>query len=189
MLDSVKFFVKKYMYLCKLKKKKCVVHKSIMVKEPQFIHWGDGVVLGEGTKLLCWSSYNSGKKTQKLNPNLTIGNNVHATRNFVVQCAGKISIGNDVLIASNVFVIDYNHGVNPCTKSYLDNDLNVSEVVIKDGAWIGNDVVILAGVSIGEKSIIGAGSVVTKSIPDFTIAVGNPAKVIKEWNDVKTSKE
>ncbi|MCT7525393.1 hypothetical protein N5T77_10065 [Aliarcobacter cryaerophilus] len=53
-------------------------------------------------------------------------------------------------------------------------------VVIKEGAWIGANSIILPGVTIGKNSVIGAGSIVTKSIPDFSVAVGNPAKIIKK---------
>jgi acetyltransferase-like isoleucine patch superfamily enzyme len=60
-------------------------------------------------------------------------------------------------------------------------------VRIEKGCWIGEKVIILPGVNIGERSIIGAGSVVTKSIPAYSIAVGNPARVIKTWN--KDSKQ
>ena len=140
---------------------------------------GCGIALGEGTKLLCWSSYDSGKEKQILSPSLSIGDNVHATRNLVIQCAGKISIGNNVLIASNVFIIDYNHGTSPQSDSYLDNNLDVKEVIIEDGVWIGNSVVVLPGVVNGKKTIIGAGSVVTHSIPPYSIAAGNPARVLK----------
>jgi lipopolysaccharide O-acetyltransferase len=58
----------------------------------------------------------------------------------------------------------------------------ISPVLIKQGCWIGQNVVILPGVTIGELAIIGANSVVTTSVPDRCIAVGVPAKVIKEWN-------
>ena len=162
-----------------------------MLKEPQFIHLGCGVALGEGSKLLCWSSYDSGKEKQTMSPCLSLGDCVHATRNLVIQCAGKISIGNNVLFASDVFVIDYNHGTSPLSDSYLDNDLDVKEVVIEDGVWIGNSVIVLPGVVVGKKSIIGAGSVVTHSIPPYSIAAGNPARVLKSfdfksmcWKDV-----
>ncbi|RGL06959.1 acyltransferase [Bifidobacterium pseudocatenulatum] len=90
---------------------------------------------------------------------------------------------NDVLLASNVFITDYNHGMSPVANSYLDNPLDISDgVIIGSGAWIGNNVIILGGVSIGEKAVIGAGAVVTKSIPAYSIAVGNPARVIKQYD-------
>ena len=89
-------------------------------------------------------------------------------------------IGRNVLVASNVFIIDYNHGLNLLTMSYLENPL-IRGVFVDDGVWIGNDVIVLPNVHIGKKSIIGAGSVVTKDIPEYCIAVGNPAKVIKKF--------
>ena len=69
-------------------------------------------------------------------------------------------------------------------KHALDNPLNISVggVTIENGVWIGNNVIILPNVTIGEKSIVGAGSVVTKSIPAYSVAVGNPAHVIKHFD-------
>ena len=155
---------------------------DLTLREVDYIHPTGDLFIGVGSRLLCWRSYTSGRGLQKLNPNLSIGNNFHATRNLTIQCAGKTTIGNDVLVASDVFIIDYNHGLDPSTSSYLENLLEVSEVSIGDGVWIGNNVVILPGVHIGKKSIIGAGSVVTKDIPDYCIAVGNPARVIKTYD-------
>ena len=65
---------------------------------------------------------------------------------------------------------------------YMDQTLSSQPVIIEDGCWIGEKVCIMPGVTIGRKSIIGAGSIVTKSIPGYCIAVGNPAKVIKKYN-------
>lgn len=156
--------------------------KSLRFKEFECIHPLGELFIGENSRLLCWTSFDSVTTKQALYPNLIIGKNFHATRNLTIQCAGKITIGNDVLVASDVFIINYNHGLSPQTKSYLNNNLEVSEVVIEDGVWLGNSVVVLPGVHIGKKSIIGAGSVVTKDVPPYSIAAGNPARVIKQYN-------
>lgn len=84
--------------------------------------------------------------------------------------------GNDILICDN------NHGLNPLTASYRDVSLEVKNIKIGQGCWIGDNVCILPGVTIGEKVILGTGSIVTKNIPAYTIAVGNPAKVVKKYN-------
>ena len=117
-------------------------------------------------------------------PSIIIGSGVRITRNLTIQCANRVQIGDNVLIASDVFIIDYNHGNSPLTKNYRDNPLNISVggVTIENGVWIGNNVIILPNVTIGEKSIVGAGSVVTKSIPAYSVAVGNPAHVIKHFD-------
>lgn len=169
----------------KLKNKGVVVGKNIILRNPQYISCGKNVVIGDESKLLCWDSYGEEKYDDL--PEIQIGDNFCATRNFTIQCANKVIIGKNVLAASNVFIIDYNHGINPLTMSYLDNPLTRGVVFIDDGVWIGNDVIILPNVHIGKKSIIGAGSVVTKNIPEFCIAVGNPAKVIKKF-DIKENR-
>lgn len=113
---------------------------------------------------------------------IQIGNNVCFGDNVKVLSGSLVKIEDNCTIAGNVFISSENHGLNPLTESFNDNDLECDDVVIKQGAWLGEKVIILPGVSIGEKTIVGAGSVVTKSIPDYCIAVGNPAKVIKKWD-------
>lgn len=168
--------------ILKTNNKGICIGTNVLLRNPQYISCGKNVIIGENSKLLCWDSYNGENFSET--PEITIGDNFHATRNLTIQCAKKVIIGNDVLVASDVFLIDYNHGTNPLTSSYLDNPLIfVGEgIIIEDGVWIGNNVIILPNVHIGKKSIIGAGSVVTKNIPDYCIAVGNPAKVIKVFD-------
>lgn len=178
----IKQYLKRRNYYRYFKKNnpKALVDKSIEFRLPQYIHCED-VCIGKNSKLLCWDSYND----IKLNtiPNITISSGFRATRDFTIQCANKVLIKENVLVASNVFIIDYNHGNNPLNKNYLDNPLDISSgIIIEEGCWIGNNVTILGGVTIGKKTIIGAGSVVTHNIPAYCIAAGNPAKVIKKFN-------
>lgn len=152
------------------------VGKPLQINKPEYVTVAPQSVLGENTKLLCCSS-------EKFIPNISIGKNFHATRNLTIQCANCVQIGNNVLVASDVFIIDYNHGMNPLTGSYLENPLDISNgVIIGDGVWIGNNTVILGGVTIGKKAVIAAGAVVTKNVPEYTIVAGNPARVIKKYN-------
>ena len=184
-MKFLNWIVKKFnknKFLALQKKKGCFIHSSLEIRKESYINISGPIVLGSGCKLLCWDEYISGKNDQKLFPRLDIGKNLHATRNFVCQCAGRITIGQDVLIGSDVFIIDFNHGRSPLSDSYLDNNLEVGVVNIQDGVWIGNSAIILPDVTIGKKSIIAAGSVVTHDIPPYCIAAGNPAKVIKRYN-------
>ncbi|WP_240541626.1 acyltransferase [Bifidobacterium callimiconis] len=148
---------------------------------PQYISCDESVVLGDDCKLYCWDSYNGKRFAEK--PEIRIGKRVHATRALTLQCARKIIIEDDVLLASNISLIDYNHGMSPLTDSYLENPLSLSDgILIGQGSWIGNNVLIVGGVTLGKKCIIGAGSVVTKDIPPYSVAVGNPAHVIKRYD-------
>jgi len=158
-----------------------VILDNVEIRGAKYIYCGKNSVIGSGSRLLCWDSYNGEKLEVK--PRILIGKNFHATRNLSIQCARCIQIGDNVLVASNVLIIDYNHGMNPNTISYLDNPLELScGVKIEDGVWIGESVIVLGGVTIGIKSIIGAGSVVTHNVPAYSIAAGNPAKVIKQYD-------
>lgn len=117
--------------------------------------------------------------------NIIIGNNCYIGFGFsaLASAEANINIGNNVLVASNVLVTNENHGMNPETEvPYMAQKLSAKTVEIGDGCWIGEKVCILSGVSIGEKTIIGAGSVITKSIPSYSIVAGNPAKVLKQYN-------
>lgn len=138
---------------------------------------GNEYRIGNNASMSCYTEYGG----TKLKPHLKIGDRFLAGQYLKILCAGNIVIGNDVTFGGNVFISDENHGLSPLTPNYLDNDLMVKNVTIGDGVWIGEGVKILPGVNIGKKTVIGAGSVVTNDIPAYTIAVGNPCRVIKKW--------
>lgn len=121
-------------------------------------------------------------KTSKNVGSIIIGNNVCFLDNVKVLAGSRVSIEDDCTIAGNVLITSENHGTNPLVKSYNDNELVCKDVFVSKGVWIGEKSIILPGVTIGEKAIVGAGSVVTKDIPPYSIAVGNPAKVIKVYD-------
>ena len=97
--------------------------------------------------------------------NVKIGDNVFINSNCLMMARGGITIEDNVMLAANVQLLSNNHD------EYHRQVLICKEITIKEGAWIGEKVCILQGVTVGKKSIVGAGSIVTKSIPDYCIAV------------------
>lgn len=95
---------------------------------------------------------------------------------------GPITVGSDVMFAQNIVMSGLNHGYEDITKSIHDQPVTTAPIVIEDEAWIGANAVIVAGVRIGKHSIVAAGSIVTKDVPPYSIVVGNPAKLIKQYN-------
>ncbi|MDR6846394.1 acyltransferase [Flavobacterium granuli] len=144
-------------------------------------------------KIIIGKNFDSGKnlriqaisryQKETFEPEIVIGDDVTINPNCQLVVINKLVIGNNVLIASNVFISDHSHGCSNFsdidTPPSLRKLSSKGSIVIDDNVWIGQNVSILANVKIGKNSIIGANSVVTKSIPDFSIAVGIPASVIK----------
>lgn len=104
---------------------------------------------------------------------MTIGKNVYINNNLLAMSRGGITIDDDVQIAGNVSILSNNHD------PYERQILTCRPVHIKKGAWLGAGSTILPGVTVGKFAIVGAGSVVTKDVPDYSVVVGNPAKVVK----------
>lgn len=95
---------------------------------------------------------------------------------------GPITIGNRVNISQNVVLIGLDHSYQDITKGIIEQGVTTSPIIIGDDTIIGANTVILPGVTIGKHCFIGAGCVVTKDIPDYCVTVGNPAKIIKQYN-------
>ena len=159
---------------------------------PERIFFGDNVSLGPGSFLFAFKHYpgitmqnpERKQKRQKFNSRIKFGNRVTSTGGLQIASQSEIIIEDDVMFASNVFINDALHGYQNATDPYKYQQLwGIKPIVIERGSWIGQNVVILPGVTIGELSIIGANSVVTKSVPKQCIAIGSPARVIKKWND------
>jgi maltose O-acetyltransferase len=111
-------------------------------------------------------------------PLLKIGNNSGVGVNAEIH--GTVTIGNNVMMGPNVIVMTINHRMEDTTRPMITQGYTPEQpVVIEDDVWIGMRTIILPGVRIGTGSVIGAGAVVTKSIPPYSIAVGNPARVVK----------
>lgn len=102
---------------------------------------------------------------------------------------GPVTIGNDVRLAQNVVLSGLNHNYKDISLPISEQGVTTSPIVVMDETWIGSNSVILPGVTIGKHCVIAAGSVVTKSISDYCIAAGNPARILKQYNFEKKTWE
>jgi acetyltransferase-like isoleucine patch superfamily enzyme len=104
---------------------------------------------------------------------LTLGKNVFLNQGVRIACSQEISIGDNALIGDETVILDNDyHGV-------ANSPAKAAAVTIESDVWLGTRVIVLRGVTIGRGSVVGAGAVVTRSIPPFSFAAGVPAKVIK----------
>ena len=95
---------------------------------------------------------------------------------------GPVKLGDRVGLGQHVFISGFNHGFQDGSRDSNEQELERKPVIINEETHIGSNSVILAGVHIGKRVQVGDGSVVTKDIPDFCVAVGNPARVIKQYD-------
>jgi acetyltransferase-like isoleucine patch superfamily enzyme len=165
-----------------------IIRRPYYIRGKRFIKFGKGFTSGVGARLDAFT-------TKKKCTLIEFGENVQINDYVHIAAVQSIKIGNNVLIASKVFISDHNHGYynnpnqphsNPFTPP-AQRLLSEKPVIIEDNVWIGEFVCIMPGVCIKEGAIIGAMSVVTKTIPAYSIAVGSPAQVIKTFN-FETSK-
>ena len=113
--------------------------------------------------------------------NIEVGENFFANYNFTVLDVGKVRIGANAQIAPNVSIYTAGHPIHPDSRN-SGYEYGIS-IIIGDNVWIGGNACIMPGVTIGNNVVIGAGSVVTKDVPDNVIAAGNPCKIIRTITD------
>lgn len=160
-------------------------HKSVIkfpykIWNTHYLEIGSNVFIAQNS----FFAISTVDKKVKHNPKVKIGNNVCIGSNFFLACIDEIIIENNVLMSDRVFISDHIHGYENIKIPIIDQPLvSKGKVLIKEGAFIGINVVIMPGVTIGKHAIVGASSVVTKDIPAFSVATGNPAKIIKRYNE------
>lgn len=115
----------------------------------------------------------------KHHENIVIGKNCEINEFCFINGKGGIFIGNNVLISPGVKIVSFNYQ-HKRDKPIRVQPYVLRKVVVEDDVWLASNTIVVPGTRIGKGSVIGAGSVVTKDIPAYSIAVGNPAKVIKK---------
>jgi lipopolysaccharide O-acetyltransferase len=184
-------FQKIHLVYCQIKTK-IVSPRARIIRFPfelrgkKYIDFGTNLTTGVGCRLEAFSE--NGEKTLSFGTNVQINDYVH------ICAMQQVSIGNNVLMASHIYISDNSHGsykgnefdsspeITPIRRDYYSNP-----VIVEDNVFIGEGVVILPGVTLGKGCIIGANSVVSKNIAPYVIAVGAPAKQIKKF-DFSTQK-
>jgi acetyltransferase-like isoleucine patch superfamily enzyme len=139
------------------------------------IHIHNNVIIGNYSWLASLPLTNSSKPKLIFSSNCRIGNFNH------IYCTGEIVFEKGVLTADKVYVSDNLHGYEDIhTPIFKQPIKQLPKVTIGEGSWLGENVCVI-GASVGKQSIIGANSVVTKDIPDYCVAVGSPARIIKRY--------
>lgn len=148
----------------------------------KYIDFGKGLSLGIGCRLEVFSN-------NREVPSLVFGSNVQINDYVHIVAMDSVMIGNNVLMASHIFISDNSHGsykgdendssplIPPIKRHYATSPISIGE-----NSWIGEGVIIMPGTSVGKGCIIGAHSIVRGVIPDYSIAVGNPARIIKKYD-------
>jgi acetyltransferase-like isoleucine patch superfamily enzyme len=114
---------------------------------------------------------------------IRVGRGSFIGESVVIRGQGGVTIGNSVLIAPQARILAVNHTFGDSRRPVIDQDITGEGIVVEDGAWIGAGAAILDGVRIGRGSVVGANAVVTRDVPDHSLAVGIPARVVRSWGD------
>lgn len=148
----------------------------------KYISMGNDIIFGKHCYLTAWDSFSAHNGNQTFTPSISIGNNCHFGAFNHISASNRIEIGDGFLSGKWVSIVDNSHG-----KPGLNTDISPNKrevfskgpIIIGKNVWIGDKATILSNVNIGDGSIIGANSVVTKDIPPNSIWIGNPGRLLK----------
>ncbi|NTW37602.1 MAG: hypothetical protein HGB17_16120, partial [Syntrophobacteraceae bacterium] len=149
-----------------------------LIFNPDRIFIGDRVFIQAGARLEAIKEYQGIAH----NPTLLIEDGVTIELDIHIGAANRIRIGKNVMIAGRVTILDHDHGYENPMVPPVRQPLKVGVIEIDDHAWIGENACVCKNVRIGKHAVIGANSVVTSDVPSFSVAVGNPARVIKAYD-------
>ena len=146
-----------------------------LLTNPDRVFLGDKVGISHGARIEAFLDF----RGQAHDASIHIGAGTSIQPYAHIAAAAELVIGCNVLMGSRVFITDHDHGFGDPSRHVGSQPLSVAPVRIEDFVWLGENVVVLKGVTIGHHAIIGANSVVTRDIPPFAVAAGAPARVIR----------
>lgn len=147
---------------------------------------GRGIFIGNNCVIYPRNRLVMGDLNANRDANIVIGNNVLINAGGYISGEGGLEIGNFVLIGPNVNILSAGHEFGDCDKPIQKQGLTYGKINIEDDAWIGAGSVVLQGLTIGRGAVVGAGSVVTRSVPPYAIVIGNPARIVKYRNEIES---
>lgn len=153
--------------------RRSVIQRPVRLRGEDRIAIGSDVFVGAGSWLQVLSGDAEGVA-------IAIGDGTSIVGSCVLSAARSIRVGRRVLMARNVYIADHMHAFADTGTAVLDQGVDrVAPVEIGDGAWLGQNVVVGPGVRIGRGAVVGANSVALSDVPDFAVAVGAPARVVR----------
>lgn len=158
------------------------IETPLKLRGTKYIHLSENIKLRKNYRIECIDTFAG----VELHPSFSIGENVIINYNFTAFVSDSISIGKNSIFASNVMITTENHGMDPESEiPYAQQPLISSAISIGENVWLGQNVIILPGVHIGDNVIVAAGSIVTKNIDSNCICAGNPARIIKKYDNLE----
>ena len=157
-----------------------ILFPTTTIFNENYIHIGVNTMIGEHVALSAGMM--PGQKCMT-NPVVKIGDRCLIGRGSGIVGHLSIDIGNDVWTGHHVYITDQSHGYEDVSRPISEQSQPERAVTIGDGSWLGHGVVVLPGARIGKHVAVGANSVVTGELPDFCVAVGSPARVIKQYTN------
>jgi acetyltransferase-like isoleucine patch superfamily enzyme len=159
--------------------KNSVFGKYLILKNQKYIQIGDNFSCLDRFRLEAWDNYQG----VKYSPMIRIGNNVVFNTDVHIGCINSITIGDNCLFGSRIYITDHDHGgttIQDLELPPIKRELkSKGPVVIEENVYCGEGVVILSGVRIGKNAILGSNSVITSDVPENTVVAGIPARIIK----------
>lgn len=155
-----------------------VIRPPFTIAGARYIEIGARTLVGRNAMLLALDRYAG----ETYEPSMRIGDDTRIGQNFLASCTGEFRIGSRVVISQNVHVGDTLHRYDDPDVPVIDQPMTRGYVIVADDAFIGVNAVILPNVRVGRHAVIGAGAVVTRDVPDFCVAAGNPARIIRRYD-------
>ena len=165
-----RWYIRLFQFIYTKKGRKSVIYRSVRKDIVPF----NSFTLGKKSIIESFSTINNmvGDIIIGSNSRIGLGNTI----------IGPVTIGNNVNLAQNITVSGLNHNYHDPNRTIISQGVTTSPIVIEDDVWIGANSVVLSGTNIGKHSVIAAGSIVNCDIPPFSVAAGNPVRIIKQYN-------
>ncbi len=175
-LFNNKVFIDKYVHIPYPEtvsiKGNCTIKSNVQIKTCK----NSNIILNDNTMICSYTTLETAGGYIEIGKNIIIGE--YST----IQGQGGVVLEDNVLLASHVHFISNHHQYTDINQPIKEQPNIARKILIKENTWIGINVVILSGVTIGKNCVIGTGSIVKNDIPDYSVAVGNPAKVVKTYD-------